>query len=76
MRTAHSYDLGVTCDVTGQTKYPSASAVRRVMRKAGNRIRPYRCADCGGWHASSHNDLAGDFNRPRRGKARNLRRAR
>lgn len=34
-----------------KVRYVNRSAARRARQQIGDRgLRPYRCADCGGWH--------------------------
>ena len=56
---AHDPDEGGTpvsafevCPTSGQRGFRSADHARRSARRAGNRLRAYRCPDCGRYHVT------------------------
>lgn len=42
----------------GKRGYPSQSQARAANRKAGWRVRPYRCDVCHAWHVTNHEKSA------------------
>jgi hypothetical protein len=42
-----------TCS-TGKRQYRSQRAAKLAHTKAHFRVRPYRCDECGLWHAANH----------------------